>query len=98
VNATVLDRMRKDAYLINTSRGAVVDEQALLQALRAGRIAGAALDVFAVEPPTDKALLELPNVLPTPHIGGASREAMLAMGRSAIHHLAEFFRLGDSRS
>ncbi len=95
VDAAALERMRRDAYLINTSRGAVVDEQALLAALRSGHIAGAALDVFAVEPPTDRALLELGNVLPTPHIGGASREAMLAMGRSAIHHLAEFFRLRE---
>jgi phosphoglycerate dehydrogenase-like enzyme len=95
VNAPVLERMRSDAYLINTSRGAVVDEQALVAALRSGGIAGAALDVFAVEPPTDRALLDLENVLATPHIGGASREAMLAMGRSAIHHLAEFFGLRE---
>jgi D-3-phosphoglycerate dehydrogenase len=95
VDAAVLERIRADAYLINTSRGAVVDEQALLKALRSGRIAGAALDVFAVEPPTDRALLDLGNVLATPHIGGASREAMLAMGRSAIHHLAQFFGLRE---
>jgi len=67
--------MRPTAYLINTARGHVVDEEALKRALREGWIAGAALDVFGEEPPRDLELLGLPNLLPTPHIGAQTREA-----------------------
>jgi D-3-phosphoglycerate dehydrogenase len=91
VDERVLACMRPEAVLINTSRGAVVDQNALEQALAAGRIAGAALDVFAAEPLIDAGLLALPNLICTPHIGGASREAVLAMGRAAIAHLEAFF-------
>jgi D-3-phosphoglycerate dehydrogenase len=91
VDAAVLRRMRSDAYLVNTARGAVVDTAALAAALTEGGIAGAALDVFEVEPPTDTALLRLPNVLPTPHIGGSSQQGVLAMGRAAIAHVARFY-------
>ena len=76
--------MRPDAILINTARGGIVDERALKTMLLSGRLAGAGLDVFAEEPPTDHELLALPNVLATPHLGGSSEEAVLAMGRAAI--------------
>ncbi len=79
--------MRKGALLINTSRGGLVDEQALLDAIAAGEIAGAALDVFAEEPPLDHPLLQLDQVIVTPHIGGSTAEAVLAMGRAAIDGL-----------
>jgi len=73
VDAGVLAAMRPEAYLINIARGNVVDEAALTQALRAGRIAGAGLDVFAEEPlPAANPLWSLPNVIVTPHIGGMS--------------------------
>jgi phosphoglycerate dehydrogenase-like enzyme len=94
VDRSVLRSMRSDAYLINTSRGRVVDEEALLEALQDGTIAGAALDVFAVEPMIEHGLVSLPNVLATPHIGGSSRQGVLGMGLSAVDHLRAFFAPG----
>ncbi len=77
-------RMRPDAVLINVSRGPVVDEDALVEALRAGRIGGAALDVFTTQPlPADHPLLELDNVVLTPHMAGITEESMLRMGTGA---------------
>jgi D-3-phosphoglycerate dehydrogenase/(S)-sulfolactate dehydrogenase len=75
INAERLALMKPTAYLINTSRGGIVDSAALYEAIRARRIAGAALDVMEQEPPDDSPLRGLPNVLLTPHIGGASVES-----------------------
>ena len=92
IDESVLRKMQANAYLINTSRGAVVNPSALHKALVSGEISGAALDVFCSEPPDDMAFLELPNLMVTPHIGGNSVEAVEAMGQAAIDNLVEFFK------
>jgi D-3-phosphoglycerate dehydrogenase len=74
-DANRLSKMKPSAYIINTSRGGVIEENALYEALKAGKIAGAALDVFEIEPPVNRLLLELPNVVSTPHIGAQTLEA-----------------------
>lgn len=79
--------LKSTAILINTARGGLVDEIALKDMLIHGRLASAAFDVFAMEPPSDHELLSLENFLATPHIGGSAKEAILAMGRSAIDGL-----------
>jgi len=79
--------MKPHAILINIARGGLIDELALKKMLMNGRLAGAALDVFTAEPLEDKELMELPNFIVTPHIGGSSNEAVLAMGRAAIEGL-----------
>ncbi|MCP5367797.1 MAG: phosphoglycerate dehydrogenase [Hyphomicrobiales bacterium] len=90
LSADRLALLRADAVLINTARGNLVDEAALKAMLMDGRLAAAAFDVFATEPPEDAELLNLPNFLATPHIGGSAEEAILAMGRAAIEGLGRF--------
>jgi phosphoglycerate dehydrogenase-like enzyme len=94
IGAREIAQMKKGAILINAARGGLVDEQALHDALVSGRLAGAACDVFSHEPPVDGRLLNLPVFLGTPHIGGSTEEAQLAMGRAAIQGL-ENARLVD---
>lgn len=89
INAETLKLFRKDAFLINTARGGLVDQDALKSALREHQLAGAAMDVYSDEPVTDPELLALPNLVCTPHIGGSAVEAVMAMGRSAIGHLVD---------
>lgn len=74
-NAELISKMKPTAYIINASRGGVIDESALYNALCNGSIAGAALDVFETEPPLNNLLIELPNVICTPHIGAQTKEA-----------------------
>jgi D-3-phosphoglycerate dehydrogenase len=87
VSAERLSWMKPTAFLINAARGGLVDEVALKKMLIEGRLAGAAFDVFTIEPPQDHELLRLPNFFATPHIGGSAEEAVLAMGRAAIDGL-----------
>jgi phosphoglycerate dehydrogenase-like enzyme len=84
-----LDLMKNDAILVNTSRGGVIDESALLATLISERIAGAGLDVLETEPPLSWELLNHPKVFATPHIAGTSQESNLAMGRAAIDGLVK---------
>ncbi|MDE2510373.1 MAG: phosphoglycerate dehydrogenase [Elusimicrobia bacterium] len=87
LDARRLALLKPSAVLVNAARGGLVDEMALKRMLMENRLAGAAFDVFASEPPRDLELLGLPNFLATPHIGGSSEEAVLAMGRAAIRGL-----------
>lgn len=83
INAETIALMPKGSYLINTSRGGLVHQQALFDALRSGHLAGAALDVFEVEPPGAAVLAEIPNLIASAHIGGISKESVARMTRSA---------------
>ncbi|MFL5521854.1 MAG: 2-hydroxyacid dehydrogenase [Gemmatimonadales bacterium] len=91
VNAERLKLMKKGAFLINTARGDVVDEAALVQALKAGVIAGAGLDVFEKEPAVTEDLLTLENVVLLPHLGSATRETRIAMGMRSLENLRLYF-------
>ena len=98
LNVERLNRMKPGAILVNTARGNLVDEVALKSCLMAGHLGGAAFDVFAIEPPTDIELISLPNFLTTPHIGGSSAEAILAMGRVAIEGLKQSRPIAEWKS
>ncbi len=89
LNEQTLNQMKQGAYLINTARGKIVDEVALVYALRTGKIAGAALDVWENEPDPRPELLDMENVILTPHIASATFEARRAMGEAAVKNLIE---------
>ncbi len=91
INAERLATMKPSAFLINTSRGPVIDEVALVEALRSKTIAGAGLDVFEFEPKLSAGLAELPNVVLTPHIASARTSARDAMSRIVAENIIDFF-------
>jgi lactate dehydrogenase-like 2-hydroxyacid dehydrogenase len=91
MNRERLGQMRRSAFLINTARGDVVDEAALVEALAKGTIAGAGLDVYEKEPQVSPALLAMENVVLLPHLGSATQETRVAMGMRALENLRLFF-------
>ena len=91
LNEARLRLMKKSAYLVNTARGAIVDEPALIKLLKENAIAGAALDVFAEEPvPTDSPLLELDNIVLTPHIGWPTDKGFAAFAENAVENILSY--------
>jgi D-3-phosphoglycerate dehydrogenase len=94
-NTARFSKMKKNAFIINTSRGQIIDENALHNALTSGKIAGAALDVFEIEPPVNKMLIELPNVVCTPHIGSQTQEAQQLASTVIAEKIIQSFRGSD---
>ncbi len=90
LSARRLDMLRPHAYLVNTARGEVIDENALVRKLRGGTLAGAGLDVFENEPMINPKLLELPNVVALPHMGSATIEGRLDMGEKVLINIKTF--------
>ena len=95
ISEEAIRKMKKGAYLINTSRGKVVNHEALLKALDEGHLAGVALDVYDTEPPTDMSCLQRENLICTPHIGGSTEEAFVNATEILINKLKTIFRLGE---
>jgi lactate dehydrogenase-like 2-hydroxyacid dehydrogenase len=95
VDAEVLHAIGPDGYLINVARGSVVDEEALVAALTAGRLAGAGLDVFAEEPKVPEDLLALDNVVLLPHLGSGTHETRAAMAELTLANLRQFVATGS---
>src|SRR5437588_392072 len=91
VDARVLQKLGKDGYVVNISRGSVIDQQALVAALEHGSIAGAGLDVYETEPHAPDTLTAFPNVVLTPHVGGHTLESHVAMQNCVIANLEAFF-------
>ncbi len=92
INTEAFCEMKQGACLINTSRGGIVNEKALLTALKNGNISGAAIDVFEKEPDYNKELAALPNVIATPHIGAASKESQERVGIQIVDSVLEYLR------
>lgn len=92
IDAARLATLKRGAYLVNVARGALVDEGALLSALVSGHLAGAALDVFEVEPPVRQELLAHPKLIPTPHLGASTHEAQSRAGADVVEELLRALR------
>jgi len=98
INAAAIARMKRGARLINTARGELVDEAALADALRSGQLAGAAVDVFAEEPPRASPLVGLPGVVATPHVAGSTEEAQEEVGYLIAQQVRDFLAEGILRN
>lgn len=93
-----LSKLKKGAFIVNCARGGIVDEDALYQALTSGHIGGAALDVFSKEPPTGSSLLQLPNVVLTPHLGASTKEAQSKVAVDVVEQLLDVLKGKSPRS
>jgi D-3-phosphoglycerate dehydrogenase len=94
INAKSLAAMKKGVRLVNCARGELIDDAALVEALKSGQVAGAALDVFASEPPKDSPYFEMDNVILTPHIAGSTAEAQEAVGVQIARQVRDYLKLG----
>lgn len=98
VNTATLKKMKKGVRIINCARGDLIDDKALAEALASGQVAGAALDVFAAEPPKGNPLLAAPNVIATPHIAGSTHEAQEAVGVQIANQLKTYLKTGVAQN
>jgi len=99
VNAAAIAKMKKGVRLVNCARGGIIDERALADAIKAGHVAGAALDVFVEEPPpTDHPLLQLPQVIVTPHLGASTSEAQINVAVAIAEQVSKFLLRGEVES
>lgn len=98
INAERIALMKHSAYLINCARGELVEEQTLFNALQDGKLAGAALDVFESEPPKTSPLLQLSNVVFTPHLGASTHEAQVAVGVKIAEQIAKYLSTGQAQN
>lgn len=95
LNAKTLAQVKEGVRIINCARGEIINEKALYEAIKSGRVAGAALDVFEVEPPSpDHPLLELDEVICTPHLGASTKEAQINVSRAIADQMAKFLKYG----
>jgi D-3-phosphoglycerate dehydrogenase len=98
INANTLAQMKQGARLINAARGELIDEAALAEALKSGKLAGAALDVFTEEPPKNSPLVGLPNVIATPHVAGSTAEAQEEVGTQVAVQVRDYLAEGVIRN
>ena len=98
INAAAIEKMKKGARIINAARGELIDETALADALKSGKLAGAALDVFAEEPPKNSPLVGLPNVIGTPHVAGSTAEAQEEVGTQVAVQIKDYLADGIIRN
>src|SRR5437660_7919387 len=98
ISAANIQKMKKGARIINTARGELVDESALAAALKSGKLAGAAVDVFSEEPPKNSPLTGLPNVIATPHVAGSTTEAQEEVGTQVAVQVRDYLAEGIIRN
>lgn len=98
IDAAAISKMKQGARIINCARGELIDESALAEALRSGKLAGAGLDTFAVEPPKNSPLIGLPTVVATPHIGASTKEAQEEVGTAVAQQVRDYLADGIIRN
>jgi len=98
INAATIEKMKKGARLVNAARGELIDEAALAEALKSGKLAGAALDVFAEEPPKNSPLVRMANVIATPHVAGSTAEAQEEVGTQIAVQVRDYLAEGVIRN